>query len=233
MKRTIIFLSVVSTLACAGVLPKKKEPQPSPVDEYIRQAEGRASSEGAATTPGSTWVGYSTMTDLTRDPRASRVDDVVTILVAESASAVTTGGTQTSRKSSSTTTISSLPGLKSVGAKALLGSMPSMSGDTELNGSGTTSRTTTLTTNLTARVVRVLPNGFLVVEGTKNVQVNQEWQTVTVRGVVRPADLTATNTVSSDRVADLDVKLDGKGVVKDAIRRPNVLYRLLLGLLPF
>ena len=96
-----------------------------------------------------------------------------------------------------------------------------------------TTRSTTLTTNLTARVVRVLPNGFLVVEGTKNVQINQEWQTVTVRGVVRPADLTATNTVASDRVAQLDVKLDGKGVIKDAIRRPNFLYRLLLGVLPF
>ena len=53
------------------------------------------------------------------------------------------------------------------------------------------------------------------------------------RGVVRPADLTATNTVPSERVAQLEVKLDGKGVVKDAIRRPNFLYRLLLGAIPF
>jgi flagellar L-ring protein precursor FlgH len=230
-KVTILLLAAV--FASAGVIPKKKDSQPSAVDDYIRQAEGRATSEGAATTPGSTWVGYSMMTDLTRDQRASRVDDVVTILVAESASAVTTGNTKTSRTSSTKTTISSLPGIKSPAATALLSSMPSLSGDTELNGQGTTARSTTLTTNLTARVAKVLPNGFLVVEGMKTVQINQEWQTVTVRGVVRPADLTNTNTVSSDRVAQLEVKLDGKGVIKDAIRRPNFLYRLLLGVLPF
>lgn len=231
--KTIASLLVIAVVASAGVLPKKKSPQPTALDEYIKQSENRATTEGAATTPGSTWVGYSTMTDLTHDPRASRVDDVVTVLVAESASAVTTGATQTSRKSSATSSISSLPGIKSPAAKALLSSLPSMSGDQELNGSGTTSRTTTLTTNLTARVAKVLPNGFLVIEGTKNVQINQEWQTVTVRGVVRQADLSSTNTVSSESVADLEVKLDGKGVIKDAIRRPNFLYRLLLGVLPF
>lgn len=231
--KILILLLIATELLSAGILPKKKAPKPTAVDDYIRAAENRASTESASTTPGSTWVGYSTMTDLTHDPRASRVDDVVTILVAESASAATTGNTQTSRKSSSKTTISSLPGVKSAAGQALLASMPSLSGDTELNGQGTTTRTTTVTTNLTARVAQVLPNGFLVVEGTKNVQVNDEWQTVTVRGVVRPADLTNINTVSSDRVADLEVKLDGKGVVKDAIRRPNFLYRLLLGVLPF
>jgi flagellar L-ring protein FlgH len=173
------------------------------------------------------------MTDLTRDPKASRVDDVVTVIVAESASAVTTGATKTARVSSATAAVSGIPGIKSPAAIALTSAVPKISSDTQLNGQGTTSRSTTLTTNLTARVVHVLPNGFLVIEGTKNVQINSEWQTVTVRGVIRPADLTAVNTVPSERVAQLEVKLDGKGVIKDAIRRPNFLYRLLLGALPF
>jgi flagellar L-ring protein precursor FlgH len=173
------------------------------------------------------------MTDLVRDPRASRIDDVVTIIVNESASAATSGTTQTARKSSMNTSLTGIPGVKSATATTLLSSLAKGSSDTELNGQGTTSRTTTLATNLTARVVHVLPNGFLVIEGIKNVQVNSEWQTVTVRGVVRPAELAADNTVSSERIAELDVKLDGKGVVNDAIRRPNFLYRTLLGLLPF
>jgi flagellar L-ring protein FlgH len=234
MKLLTIFVTA-ALLSPASVIPKKlkKEPPPSAVDEYIRQAETRATTEGAATTPGSTWVGYSTMSDLTHDPRASRIDDVVTVIVAESASAVTTGNTKTARKTSATASVSNIPGIKSPAAIALTSAVPKISSDTELDGQGTTSRSTTLTTNLTARVVHVLPNGFLVIEGTKNVQVNSEWQTVTVRGVVRPADLTALNTVPSERVAQLEVKLDGKGVVKDAIRRPNFLYRLLLGALPF
>jgi len=171
------------------------------------------------------------MGDLARDLKASRVDDVVTIMVSEQASAVSTGGTQTSRKSSANSSINALAGKTSPAGP--LANLANMSSDTELNGSGTTSRTTALTTNLTARVVRVLPNGFLVLEGKKNIQINSDWQTVTVRGVVRPSDLNSDNSISSNRLGQLEVKLDGKGVINDAIKRPNFLYRLLLGILPF
>jgi flagellar L-ring protein precursor FlgH len=51
--------------------------------------------------------------------------------------------------------------------------------------------------------------------------------------VVRPADITTANTVSSDKVADMEIHVNGKGVINDAIHRPNFLYRLVLGLLPF
>ena len=235
MKFLCLFL-LPAALLVGGIIPgKKKQPPPAevPLDQYVRDADSRVATDGSAASPGSTWSNFSFMTDLVRDPRAGRIDDVVTILVNESASAVSTGATATSRKSSVAPTISSLPGFKSTAANAILSSLPKISNDTELNGQGTTSRTTTLSTNLTARVVHVLPNGFLVIEGTKNVQINSEWQTVTVRGVVRPADLAADNTVSTERIAELNVKLDGKGVVNDAIRRPNFLYRMLLGLLPF
>jgi flagellar L-ring protein precursor FlgH len=90
-----------------------------------------------------------------------------------------------------------------------------------------------LTTTLAARVTHVLPNGYLVVEGAKDIQVNSEHQSVTVRGMVRPADLSPGNVVRSDRLAQLEVHINGKGVVNDAVRRPFFLYRLLLGLLPF
>jgi flagellar L-ring protein precursor FlgH len=234
MKPFILLLA--ASLTFASIIPhrktKEQKQQESAVDQYVKQADSRITTEGASTTPGSTWATYSVMTDLTHDSRASRVDDVVTVIVAESASAVTTGGTQTARKSSATAS-ASLPGIKSAPATALLANLPKLSSDTSLNGSGSTSRSTTLTTNMTARVVHVLPNGFLVIEGIKNVKINSEWQTVTVRGVVRPADLTSDNTVPSQRIAQLEVKLDGKGVVNDAIRRPNFLYRLLLGALPF
>ena len=106
------------------------------------------------------------------------------------------------------------------------------SGDDQLSGQGTTSRVTTLSTTLTARVSHVLPNGGLVVEATKDLQINSEKQIITIRGVVRPADIDSTNSVRSNRLADLEVRVNGKGVVGDAIHRPFILYRLLLGLLP-
>jgi flagellar L-ring protein precursor FlgH len=171
------------------------------------------------------------MSDLARDLRASQVDDIVTILVAENASAVTTGTTKTARTSSVKNSIVALAGpTKAAGP---LANLATLSGATSLNGQGTTTRQTTLTTTLTARVTHTLPNGYLVVEGSKSVQVNGEHQLITVRGVVRPADLSPSNTVPSNLLGQMEVKIDGKGVVQDAIKRPFILYRLLLGLLPF
>ena len=82
-------------------------------------------------------------------------------------------------------------------------------------------------------MVEVLPNGDLVVMGTKQIAVNSERQTVSVRGVVRWNDVSPLNQVRSDRIAQLEVRVTGRGVVDDVVRRPNLLYRLLLGVLPF
>ena len=159
------------------------------------------------------------------------MDDLLTIVVAEQASAVTTGTTKTQRSSSTKNSVTALAGVtKATGA---LANLANVSGDTQLDGQGTTSRSTTLNTILTARITHVLPGGSLVVEASKDIQVNAERQTITVRGVVRPADIDATNSVQSNRLGQLEVHVNGKGVVGDAIRRPFILYRLLLGLLPF
>jgi flagellar L-ring protein precursor FlgH len=230
--KLIIFL-ILANLSFGSIIPhiKKKSPPPSPLDEYIRQALSRPKDETTGKTAGSTWMVSSGMSDIASDVLAKHVDDIVTIVVAEAASAVSTGATKTSRVSSTKNSINALAGVTP--ATGSLANLANVSGDTELNGSGSVTRTTNLTTTLTARVTNVLPNGFLVVQGTKNIQINSEWQTITVRGIVRPADLAPANTVPSSSVADLEVKLDGKGVITDAVRRPAFLYRLLLGLLPF
>jgi flagellar L-ring protein precursor FlgH len=168
---------------------------------------------------------------MARDLRASQIDDLVTIIVAESASAVSTGSTKTSRQSSAVHTTPALLG--KTNATGPLTNMLNTSGKQALDGQATTTRENTLNATISARVIGVLPNGYLVLEGTKKIVVNSENQLVTVRGVARPADLTPLNTVSSNQLAELDIRISGKGVVNDAIRRPFFLYRLLLGLLPF
>ena len=64
-------------------------------------------------------------------------------------------------------------------------------------------------------------------------QVNSEHQEITVRGIIRPIDLSPGNVIDSSQLAQMEIKINGKGVVTDAVRRPNILYRLILGLLPF
>ncbi|MBZ5723564.1 MAG: flagellar basal body L-ring protein FlgH [Acidobacteriia bacterium] len=213
-----------------GAKKKAAPPVASPLDRYVSDADAR-SAEAAPATPGSIWSAGSRLADAARDMRASQVDDVLTIVVAEQASAVTSGTTKTQRTSSTKNSVSALAGV--VKATSPLANLAGMSGDTQLAGQGTTSRSTTLSTTLTAHVTHVLPNGVLVVEASKDIQINSERQTITVRGVVRPADIDPTNSVASNRLGQLELRVNGKGVVGDAIKRPFILYRLLLGLLPF
>jgi flagellar L-ring protein precursor FlgH len=151
--------------------------------------------------------------------------------VSENASAVSSGAVQSARTSSAKNNVASLAGVTK--AAGPLANLLGVSGDQQLKGSGTTSRQTVLSTTLGTRVTHVLPNGNLVIEGIKEIRVSAEQQTITVRGVVRPADLSSDNVVRSDHIAQLEVSVNGKGVVGDAVRRPFVLYRVLLGLLPF
>jgi flagellar L-ring protein precursor FlgH len=228
MRRTAAILCSLASMLSAA---RKPAPPPaSALDRYVHDADARAA-ELSASSPGAIWAPSSRLADAARDLRASQLDDLLTIIVAEQASAVTSGTTKTARSSSTKNSVAALAGVTK--AAGPLANLANMSGDTQLSGQGTTSRSTTLSTTLTARVVHVLPNGALVIEATKDIQINSERQTITVRGVVRPTDIDATNSVRSNRLGQLEVRVNGKGVVGDAVRRPFFLYRLLLGLLPF
>ena len=233
MKSLCLLLALLVGVFPAMAMKKKKEKEkpPTPLEQYVREASHLTDGAATEATAGAIWTPESQYADLGRDLKASQVNDIVTILVSESASAVATGATKTQRKSSATASVTSLAGPTS--PAGALANLAGMSGNTQLDGSGTTSRTTTLTTTLTARVAAVLPNGGMLIEASKDVGINSENQTITVRGVVRPADIAADNTVRSDRLGQLEVKVNGKGVVGDAIKRPFFLSRLLLGLLPF
>jgi len=229
--RVSIVAAVLAIFAAAGYgADKKKKPEPSALDKYLQEALKQPTAP-VQPSAGSLWSPASRMTDVGSDVRAAQVDDLVTIVVAEQASAVATGATQSSRTSAATSQISALAGPKSPGGAAQ--NLLNLNSSWALNGAGTTSRTASLSTTLSARVTNVLPNGYLVIEGTKQVQVNSEHQLVTVRGVIRPADLTTGNMISSNQIAQMEIKIDGKGVVNDAIRRPNLLYRIMLAILPF
>ena len=73
----------------------------------------------------------------------------------------------------------------------------------------------------------------LVIEGVKEIAINSERQLVFIRGVARPVDLAQDNSIRSDRIAMMDLRVNGKGVVNDAIKRPNLLFRIIKGILPF
>lgn len=232
---------LVANGADAAIWPKGK-PEPctaetqeakhcSALDRYLLTVAADAPRFVAGGSPGSLYAPGGRMTDLGRDFRALFAGDMVTVIVSDRATAVASGTTNSTRASSVSAGVSAALGpIKATGP---LGQLAGAKSDSSVKGSGETTRSMTLSTTVTSIVERVLPNGNLLLRGSKSIAVNSERQVVEVRGVIRPEDLLAGNSIPSDRVAMLDIKVNGKGVVGDAVRRPFILYRILLGLLPF
>ncbi len=237
----IVCVLLVANGADAAIWPKGK-PEPctaetqeakhcSALDRYLLTVAADAPRFVAGGSPGSLYAPGGRMTDLGRDFRALFAGDMVTVIVSDRATAVASGTTNSTRASSVSAGVSAALGpIKATGP---LGQLAGAKSDSSVKGSGETTRSMTLSTTVTSIVERVLPNGNLLLRGSKSIAVNSERQVVEVRGVIRPEDLLAGNSIPSDRVAMLDIKVNGKGVVGDAVRRPFILYRILLGLLPF
>jgi flagellar L-ring protein FlgH len=221
MLRSMVYLAVLA----AGLSAAAVE---TPLDRLIR--ENAQHTPGAPYSTGSLYSPGSILGDLTGDFRGMNLNDLVTIVVADRATALARGTANSKRSSSAS---ASIPALAGPTRGRILPNLAQLGGDQKLEGQGETSRETSLSTTVTGRITHVLPNGNFIVEATKDVSVNAERQTVTVRGIGRWTDLSAGNQIASDRLGYLEIKVQGKGIVGDAIRRPNILYRLLLGLLPF
>ena len=199
------------------------------LNRYIKTT-GNAAITGAAS-PGSLFLSRSYLAEPARDPKAATVGDLITIRVIEQASALSSGTVSSSRSSSNSHAVTSFFG--SLNPAGALANLANSSGDNSLGGQGSTGRTTSVTTRITGHVTGVMPNGNLIVEAVREIMVNSERQEIWLRGAVRPVDLAPDNSVTSDRIAMMELRINGKGVVNDAIRRPNFLMRLIGKILPF
>ncbi|HEV2453574.1 MAG TPA: flagellar basal body L-ring protein FlgH [Verrucomicrobiae bacterium] len=153
------------------------------------------------------------------DKRSLNVGDILTIAISESSTANKNNATSTQRKSSLSAAITAF--LYPAGATPLLtksGTLPAMAynSDHTHNGSGTISDSETIVAQIAVRILDVLPNGNLVVEGKRETSFSNENQTIVLRGVVRPEDVLSNNTVFSYNVADATIQIIGKGTVSDS-----------------
>ena len=165
--------------------------------------------------------------NLFADHRAANVGDIVTVIIAESSSASKTASTQTSKVSSKEGEITDLAGISGLGGIGkffpLKGAMNSDSGYT---GSGSTSRSGSLTTRISAKITQVLPNGNLLIEGRRDILLNEEKESITISGVARPEDVSAGNIILSTKLADVQINYEGEGIINKQ-QRPGILSRIL------
>jgi flagellar L-ring protein FlgH len=227
--RGLLSIAVIPLIAVGCLAAKKaKVNDPTDLRRYVESAHSNQTVTGSA--EGSLWTPNGRYSDLIRDPKARYVDDMVTISVSETTEAVASANAKHSRDTSASAGFENAFGLEGK-IKELPNMMTGKSGSS-FKGSGTTSRATTLSTTLTARVIDVLPNGYLLVEGMREIRVNNENQSIYLTGVVRPEDINANNAVSSSAVAQMSVRVQGRGVVSQQVK-PGWLYRILTGILPF
>jgi len=197
--------------------------------DYVQRMSSRAP-EAAPSTPGSLWTDSGRLANMVADYKASRIGDLVTISVAQNLSASSTGNVSTNRSFSANSGITALPGqLKTTGVANLFSPYSNQA----LSGKAQATSQTSLSTTLTGRVAAVLPSGTLVVEAERQITMNNQHETVILRGLVRPGDLDAANTVASNHVGDLEVEVKGKGIVSEGTRPPNVVLKWILRFIGF
>lgn len=169
--------------------------------------------------------------------RAKEVGDLLTVVVEMDDQASIQSSLSRSRDSSEEFNIRALFGLPDLAGNALpsgAGLSPGVDFDrnSNLNGSGAVNRAEKVAFTLAARVVDLEPNGNLIISGYQQTLISNEVRYLTVSGVIRAQDITRTNTVSYEKIADAQIAYISQG---DTTAQPGRRFvpRTLDRVLPF
>jgi flagellar L-ring protein FlgH len=227
--RGLIAFVVLGCLTLPCFAGNGRKDRDDSLSSYLQRVARERSPEGVRTS-GSLWDGHSPFSNLAADYKARNEGDLVTINIAQQTLAEAGGAVDSQRTFSSKSGITGLAGrINTRGIDTLF----SGSSDNKVQGKAQTSSNSRLRTSVTGQVVAVLPNGNLVVEARRQVVMNNEKETIVLRGITRPGDIASDNSVPSTQLSDLEIELKGKGAISDATRRPNWILRALLRLVTF
>jgi flagellar L-ring protein precursor FlgH len=225
MNKQLLIAGMCLLGSCTLMLAKDKDTtMAKSLDAYIQAA--RSNQLPVQSADGSLYADAGPNWNLFSDFKARRMNDIVTIHVVESTVATSKADAQTGRKGSMSASAPALFGLESHVSSVPWSNLLETNSAAQFAGSGTTTREGTLSAYIAARVRDVLPNGDLVIEGVKEVKVNNERQMLSLIGVVRQQDIGPNNVVPSTVIANMQILLDGKGIVSENIK-PGLLFRFL------
>ena len=199
------------------------------LNSYLNRV--RIDGSGVSSGSGSIWSDSGRLAQLSTDVRAMRKHDLISVVVSENLAASTDGSVKNSRASNASSSVSSLIGALHAGnALQNLLNANSASG---LTAAGQSATNSSLSTTFGGEVVEELPNGMLVIEAARQVEFSQQTQTIILRGLVRPEDISQENQVLSTAISSLELEVRGKGIINDYTHRQNALVRFIQKVLVF
>jgi flagellar L-ring protein precursor FlgH len=231
--RFLLVLTLVLPLQAQSSLKTLLTPKPNVAQTSLASYLERMRAENKSVQPatGAIWTDTGRLTRMTTDVRAMRPNDLISVVVSESLAASTDGEVKNSRASNASSQITALLGALHAGN--VMQNLLNQNSASGLTAQGTTATTSSLSTTFGGQVVDVLPNGMLVIEAARQVEFSEQTQTIVLRGLVRPEDISQQNQVLSTAISSLELEVRGKGIISDYTHRQNALVRLIQKILVF
>ena len=172
-----------------------------------------------------------------KDQRAGEIGDLLTVVIAIADTAVFNNSTNRSRTNAEDATAGAFLGYEAAINRILPESVDptnlvDLDSTTNSQGAGTINRSETLNVRVAALVTQVLPNGNLAISGRQEVRVNFELRELTISGVIRREDITSTNTIQYDQIAEARIAYGGRGTITD-VQQPRYGQQIYDILFPF
>jgi flagellar L-ring protein precursor FlgH len=227
---TSFALAFVVAANSPGAVHIRKPDKDVAADALAKYIERVRTTMGSSPTLGSLWVPDGKFSNLAADDKARNVHDTLIINVVEQTTVEGDSAVKSQRTFSASSGISAM-GI--AGPTSGVQNLFSPQSSQALNGAAQTTSNSSFVTSLAAQVVSVLPNGFLVIEAFRQMEMNNQRQTLVLHGVVRPSDIASDNSVLSTQISYLEVNLKGRGVLSDGVRPPNKIIRAILSLVGF
>lgn len=231
MKKPILLLSLVLLGGCshdpAEILTG---PKLSPVGSGLRTPAEPIPVTPRMRTPVSYRSTWDDGTDLYRDPRARRVGDVVTVIISMQDKAKLDNKTGRSRDSQIQFGLNWL--MDAAGWQDKGQANANLNTNTQIKGNGQIDRSEDIKLSIAAVVTDVLPNGNMMISGSQEFGINTEMRVLNVGGIVRPRDISRTNTISYEKIAEARVSYGGRGNLSD-VQQPGWGHRIYDAVAPF
>lgn len=208
-----------------------RAPELSPVGSGVGMAAANntVSEVEALSEPSGNWIGGSG--DFFRDARAQRAGDIITVKIEINDQATLNNTSNRSRKSSADANLGFNYDIMGI-VEADVNGEGDVNSNSSSSGQGTTARSERIQMSVAAIVTRVMPNGYLLIEGSQEVLVNFEQRRLNVAGLIRPADISPDNTISYEKIAEARIAYGGKGRLSE-VQQPGWTQQIWDRISPF